>query len=129
MGCKLLIAFHGCGGCALNKSAFGKNGGWGPGSAVADNMYARYAESNGIVLMHPCVTPWENGNNVSDTHANAAEIARGCWDGYGQLTEQYALQSGVHMRNVFRMVEHIAGLKNRSPRLDCSASCHDGPCG
>ncbi len=42
---------------------------------------------------------------------NCQEIARGCWDGYGQLGEDYVLQSAPHMRSVWRMVSHLAGIQ------------------
>jgi len=44
-------------------------------------------------------------------HGNCKEIARGCWDGYGQLSEDYVLQSAPHMQTAWRMIKHIAGIK------------------
>merc|ERR1711920_732317 len=34
-------------------------------------------------------------------------IARGCWDGYGQLAGDYRLKSGVQMQTIARMIDHI----------------------
>ena len=82
---------------------------------------------NMLWWFRPCVTPWEaergGPNNVSDTYTNAYEISRGCWDGYGQLGVDYALQSGVHMRNVYHMIQAITGMEN-TPRKNCSTVCN-----
>eukprot|EP01065_Artemidia_motanka_P048384 TRINITY_DN7773_c3_g1_i1.p1 TRINITY_DN7773_c3_g1~~TRINITY_DN7773_c3_g1_i1.p1 ORF type:complete len:354 (+),score=113.83 TRINITY_DN7773_c3_g1_i1:47-1108(+) len=104
--CKLMVFFHGCGGC---------------GTPSSDDTYTRYAESRGVVLLHPCVM---KGNNVSLRHPNSFEIARGCWDGYGQLGSDYALQSGPHMRASWNMVRRLARLDNATPaRKDCWLAC------
>jgi len=88
-GCRLIIHFHGCG---------------GSGPPGENDLTVRYAENNDIVLLHPVIKKF---NNVSRTFGNANEIQRGCWDGYGQLSEDFALQSAPHMRSVFRMLEHL----------------------
>jgi hypothetical protein len=102
--CGLQVTFHGCG-----------------GATPPDVQAMGYAESNGIVLLHPNVPSTSvahglNGNNaskscnaVSAVAGNCKEISRGCWDGYGQLSEGYVLQSAAHMRTVWRMVAHVAG--------------------
>lgn len=89
--CDMLVRFHGCGGMQ---------------GVDQDNTIHRYAESNGIVVLYPRIRKM---NNVTETHQNVNEIARGCWDGYGQLSEDYALQSGQHMASVWNMVKHISG--------------------
>eukprot|EP00935_MAST-01C_sp_MAST-1C-sp1_P002666 g2666.t1 len=88
--CGLQVSFHGCGG------AFPPS----PKSMA-------YAESNAIVLLHPNIPNRINGNNAtgacnagSAVSGNCKEISRGCWDGYGQLSEGYVLQSAAHMRAV-----------------------------
>lgn len=96
-GCKLFVHFHGCGAAGQDLKA----------SSAA----MRYAETNGFVLLHPAI---QNNNNVSLLYANAFEVARGCWDGYGQLTDDYALRTSPHMRNVWRMVQHLMGTTERS---------------
>eukprot|EP00966_Prymnesium_polylepis_P056178 1299446-Prymnesium_polylepis.1 len=41
---------------------------------------------------------------------NCKEIARGCWDGYGQLSDGYATQDAPHMRAAWAMIAHVAML-------------------
>jgi len=90
-GCRLFVHFHGCGA--------------GEPMGPMDTM-VRYAESNGFVILRPVI---QNPNNASASHTNANEIARGCWDGYGQLSADYATKSAPHMRNLQRMVQHLGG--------------------
>eukprot|EP01062_Namystynia_karyoxenos_P038083 TRINITY_DN2767_c0_g1_i1.p2 TRINITY_DN2767_c0_g1~~TRINITY_DN2767_c0_g1_i1.p2 ORF type:complete len:398 (+),score=71.86 TRINITY_DN2767_c0_g1_i1:86-1195(+) len=107
--CRLMVFFHGCGGCHI------------PELSATHARYAAYAESNKLVMMHPCI---QNKNNVSLKHKNAYEIARGCWDGYGQLGTDYALQSAPHMRAVWNMVRHVAALDDApKARTDCAKQC------
>jgi hypothetical protein len=89
--CDLLVRFHGCGG--------------NPGVQVDGTMH-QYADTNGIVVLYPRI---RKNNNASRTYQNSFEISRGCWDGYGQLSPDYALQNGQHMSIVWNMVKHISG--------------------
>ena len=96
------VRFHGCG------EAY-----------PADPETQRYAEANHIVILIPNVPgtlPWNaNGNNATDNcnagtdvAGNCKEISRGCWDGYGQLSRTYYMQSAAHMQTVWRMVKHLS---------------------
>jgi len=89
--CQIMVRFHGCGG----------NGGVNQNST----MHC-YAEANDMIVLYPRI---KKNNNCSRTYQNSYEIARGCWDGYGQLSEDYALQSGAHMSTVWRMISQLAG--------------------
>ena len=126
--CSMAVSFHGCGGMGgppdpadscecpqflLTLRVLPLSTLCGP---VAD---VRYAESNGIVLLYPRI---KKGNNASRTYPNSHEIERGCWDGYGQLSAHYALQSAPHMRAVWAMVKQVTGW-NHSARKDCSTEC------
>eukprot|EP00941_MAST-03F_sp_MAST-3F-sp1_P001326 g1326.t1 len=102
--CSLMVLFHGCGGC---------NG------IPSRNEDTIYAEANGVVLLKPCM---KNFNNVTETFKNAFEIQRGCWDGYGQLDAQYALQSAPHMRNTWNMIRKVSG-SNYTARQSCKDLC------
>jgi hypothetical protein len=109
--CSVMIFFHGCG------------GGGAPG--VTDT-YVKYAESNGIVLLYPRIMSHGHipPNNVTDTYPNSWEVARGCWDGYGQLSPRYALQSAPHMRSVWAIVAHVTGSnKTTLPDEVCATHC------
>ena len=113
-GCKLLIHFHGCGGCGIDSNPFNNMQGG----------YVRYAETNGVVLMHPCIQGifHKAPNSVSKSFPNALEIARACWGGHGQLSADYALQSGPHMRSVWNMARAIAGSTYKT-KADCATAC------
>lgn len=101
--CGLQVRFHGC-----------------FGATPADPETQAFAESNGVVIINPNVPGGLNGNNASArcnagtaVAGNCKEIARGCWDGYGQLSRAYYLQSAAHMQSVWRMVAHVAGIPSR----------------
>ena len=59
----------------------------------------------------------ESGNNATEAcnkgtavAGNCKEISRGCWDGYGQLSNKYYMQSAPHMQSVARMISQLSGL-------------------
>ena len=89
--CALLVNRHGCGGL----HPWDWNG-----------TLARYAEANAIVLLAPKM---RGNNNVSLTHTNAHEVARGCWDSYGQTGPEYATRKGAQIASGWRMVSQILG--------------------
>ena len=100
--CGLQVRFHGC----------------GHASPAAQTTQA-YAEANNIVVLAPNVPGVEgldfNGNNATSScnkgtavEGNCKEISRGCWDGYGQLSHDYYLQSAPHMQSVWRMIQHLS---------------------
>jgi hypothetical protein len=61
----------------------------------------RYAEANGLVLLYPQMT----GAGSSAKYDALTSAQRGaCWDSYGQTGDDYALQSGVQMATVRRML-------------------------
>jgi hypothetical protein len=83
----------------------------------------------GIVLLYPRIMSHGHvpPNNVTQTYPNSYEIARGCWDGYGQLSPRYALQSAPHMRAVWAMVAWITGSsKTTLADEDCCQHCGGG---
>eukprot|EP00756_Hemistasia_phaeocysticola_P050735 Hpha_TRINITY_DN25924_c0_g1::TRINITY_DN25924_c0_g1_i1::g.185476::m.185476 len=69
-------------------------------------VFADYAEVNGIVILHPCV----GGPVDASKYPNAGDVAAGNLDVYGQLTKDYATQSAPHMRGIGRMIKHILGI-------------------
>jgi len=78
--CGLFVYFRPCGG----------------GSGVNDanlDEFDTWAENNRIVILNPVV----GKNKCFLKYRGCTEVARGCWDGYGQLGSDYALQSGKHM--------------------------------
>ena len=100
--CGLQVRFHGCG-----------------HASPANQATQAYAEVNNIVLLDPNVPGQEgldfNGNNATlscnkgtAVEGNCKEISRVCWDGYGQLSEGYYLQSAPHMQSVWRMIQHLS---------------------
>ena len=93
-GCGLHVVFHGCGGC---------------GGIGLDDANVRAAEANDVVLLIPRITAGNNASSPGSRHSNCEEIARGCWDGYGQLGLDYASRSGLHVAAVWRMMQRLAG--------------------
>ena len=98
--CGLQVRFHGCGGVY-----------------PPDPETMAFAETNGIVLLLPAIQGKAGGNNATAAcnagtavAGNCKEISRGCWDGYGQLSDGYVLQSAAHMSSVWRMVARVANL-------------------
>jgi len=109
-----MVQFHGCGGCGDDALHSRYHDGWD-----------QYATTNGVVVLKPCIKKY---SNVSVTYANSLEVERGCWDGYGQLSSNYALQSAPHMRNVWNMINAVAvaGHQGHTPAKtdkECTASC------
>jgi len=71
-----------------------------------DLDFARYAESNGIVIVGMAI-----GGHVDRTRfPNACEVQRGLSDVYGQLSDDYAMQSGYQMRVVGKILRRLLGL-------------------
>jgi hypothetical protein len=102
--CGLQVRFHGCG-----------------HASQAEQTTQAYAEANNIVLLDPNVPGADlegldfNGNNATFScnkgtavEGNCKEISRGCWDGYGQLSHDYYMQSAPHMQSVWRMIDHLS---------------------
>jgi hypothetical protein len=109
--CALQVWFHGCG-------------------TYPPELFVQYptAEANRIVMLVPDAAEdwtadghgsWREGSeprascNAGTAGAgNCGEVARSCWDGYGQLAPGYMLQDAPHMATVWAMVAHLS-------RLDC----------
>ena len=63
----------------------------------------RYAEANGIVVLHPCT-----GGALNTTkYPNAPDVAQGKLDVYGQLDANYVQQSAPHMKAIGAMVRRV----------------------
>eukprot|EP00520_Triparma_pacifica_P018484 CAMPEP_0118640538 /NCGR_PEP_ID=MMETSP0785-20121206/4807_1 /TAXON_ID=91992 /ORGANISM="Bolidomonas pacifica, Strain CCMP 1866" /LENGTH=333 /DNA_ID=CAMNT_0006531933 /DNA_START=123 /DNA_END=1124 /DNA_ORIENTATION=- len=88
--CRMLILASGCGG---NFPTFGG----------ADIDFIKYADSNRIVVVKPCV----GGYFDAERFPNAAEVSRGLLDVYGQLSDDYAWQSGFHMKVFGRIIKRL----------------------
>ena len=117
--CSMMVWFHGCGG-NHNKVA-----GKPPGT---DDVTVRYADTNNVVLLQPAILRDDKlhgfYNNVTETYTNSMEIERGCWDGYGQLGSDYALQSGAHNRNIWNMIAELSGDDYEVKQSEeCVAAC------
>ena len=69
----------------------------------SDWDFIKYAESNHIVVLKPCV-----GGAVNiQRYPNSYEIQRGLLDVYGQLSSNYSYQSAPHMRLVGSVLKRI----------------------
>ena len=119
--CALQVWFHGCG-------------------MYPPELFIQYptAEANRIVMLVPNAAAdwaaeghgsWREGSeprascNAGTAGAgNCGEVARSCWDGYGQLGPGYVLQDAPHMATVWAMVAHLA-------RLDCAGCAPEQPWG
>ena len=67
--------------------------------------WLRYAEQNGIVVLQPCV----GGPVNASRFPGSTEVQRGLLDVYGQLSDDYAMQSGFHMKVFGRIMRHVMG--------------------
>ena len=81
----------------------GSCGGSNPGFGESDIDFAKYGEAHNIVVLKACV----GGYFDADRFPNAGEVHRGLLDVYGQLSEDYAMQSGYHMRVVGRIMKRL----------------------
>ena len=81
------------------------SGGECDGAMLDEWDWLKYGEANGVVVLQPCV-----GGPVDAARFPAAtEVQRGLLDVYGQLSEDYAMQSAPHMRVFGRILRHVAG--------------------
>jgi len=88
-GCRVHIAFHGCGqNRALVDDAF-----------VKDTGFARWADTNRLVVLFPQT-------------ATGPFNPQGCWDWWGYTGRDYLTREGPQIIAVWRMLEHLA-----SPRF------------
>eukprot|EP00466_Bigelowiella_natans_P019680 jgi/Bigna1/82229/fgenesh1_pg.89_\ len=99
-------------------------GGGGDPRGTSFDGFEEIAERNRIIIMTPVLKPnscylkfWKGCHErCLFRHREEIEkyvwvfknqVARGCWDAYGQTGANYALQSGAHMRPVGEMVKDL----------------------
>ena len=89
--CKLQLLLHDCG----TRDAPVAPPGGGALSA-AEHEFAKWADANAIVLLLPRLRATTTANATATTTMrdgdNAPDVARGCWDVFGQLSLGYTLQ-------------------------------------
>jgi hypothetical protein len=95
--CKLLILPGGCS-ARLDPS---------PPSGGSDGAFARYGAVNGIVILKPCQGGSIDAKRFPQNHENL----RGMVDVYGQLSADYATQTGDQMAPIGRMMKRILGVE------------------
>mmetsp|Transcript_39597 Transcript_39597/g.63532 ORF Transcript_39597/g.63532 Transcript_39597/m.63532 type:complete len:483 (+) Transcript_39597:1-1449(+) len=79
-------------------------GGGGDPRGTSFDGFEEIAERNRIIIMTPVLKP---NSCYLKFWKGCHEVARGCWDAYGQTGANYALQSGAHMRPVGEMVKDL----------------------
>lgn len=84
-GCKVHIAFHGCG---QNRTFVGE-------TFARDSGLARWADTNELVILFP---------QTATTPLNP----QGCWDWWGYTGPDYLTRNGAQIVAVRRMLEHLA---------------------
>lgn len=70
-----------------------------------DADFARYAESNNIVIVGMCL----GGSVDQNRFPNAQQIVDGLGDVFGQLSPDYAMQKSPHMRVAGRILRRLIG--------------------
>lgn len=99
--CKLHVALHGCGVDHYYDLATKKSG------------FSEMAELNGIIILWPRMKQNDGNSPLSTRHYRGTMNTRlGCWDGWGETGEDYALKSGLQMAAIQRM---IVALQNPYP--------------
>lgn len=73
--------------------------------------FAKYAEANGIVILHPCV----GGPVNKSKYPQAPDVEEGRLDVYGQLTSNYIEQSAPQMRAIGNMLRRVLGVTKPAP--------------
>jgi poly(3-hydroxybutyrate) depolymerase len=84
-GCRVHIAFHGCG---QNETFVGE-------AFARDSGYARWADTNNIIVLFP---------QTAATPINP----QGCWDWWGYTGPAYLTREAPQVTAVYRMLEHLA---------------------
>eukprot|EP01084_Bolivina_argentea_P019163 35639_1 len=70
------------------------------------NEFANYAETNAMILLHPCL-----GGKVNiKKYPNSYDIQNGKLDVYGQLTNDYVQQSAPHMDTIGKMIRRLLNI-------------------
>eukprot|EP00470_Lotharella_oceanica_P001650 CAMPEP_0170168760 /NCGR_PEP_ID=MMETSP0040_2-20121228/1708_1 /TAXON_ID=641309 /ORGANISM="Lotharella oceanica, Strain CCMP622" /LENGTH=289 /DNA_ID=CAMNT_0010407103 /DNA_START=193 /DNA_END=1062 /DNA_ORIENTATION=- len=88
-GCKMVVAANNC-------DHFGDGD---------DPDWAMYGETNGIVVLKPCV----GGYVDKERFPRAVEVQRGLLDVYGQLGDDYVMQKAPHMKLVGELIKAVTG--------------------
>jgi hypothetical protein len=118
--CKLHLLLHDCGTRAA--PALPPKG----TTSESEDEFAKYAETNNIVLLMPrleakakeiMAVTTAAGANTSTIFApleTAVDVDRGCWDVFGQLGANYPLQSSPHMAPLLAMIRAVSGMSAAS---------------
>ena len=85
-GCRVHIAFHGCG---QNRTFVGEG-------FARDTGFARWADTNNLIVLFP---------QTATTPLNP----QGCWDWWGYTGNDYLTRNGSQIVAVQRMLERLAG--------------------
>ncbi len=85
MGCRVHIAFHGCG---QNRASVGD-------TFITDAGYLAWADTNRLVVLFPQV-------------AQNALNPQGCWDWWGYTGRDYLTRQAPQIVAVHRMLLHLA---------------------
>ncbi len=87
-GCRVHIAFHGCG---QNRASVGD-------AFVKETGFARWADANRLIVLFPQVIA-------------SAVNPQGCWDWWGYTGRDYLTRSAPQIAMVHRMLERLAGAR------------------
>jgi len=90
-GCRVHIAFHGCG---QNRAAVGD-------AFATDTGFARWADTNRLMILFP---------QAAHSPANP----QGCWDWWGYTGRDFLTKSAPQIDAVRRMLERLAGKRAMS---------------
>jgi poly(3-hydroxybutyrate) depolymerase len=90
-GCRVHIAFHGCG---QNRTVVGD-------SFARDSGYARWADTNNLIVLFP---------QTATTPLNP----QGCWDWWGYTGADYLTRDAPQITAVYRMLERLAAPRTPS---------------
>lgn len=83
-GCRVHIAFHGCGQSRLTIGDL----------FARDSGFARWADTNRLIILYPQVDP-------------GALNPQGCWDWWGYTGRDYLTRSGTQIEAVYRMLKRL----------------------
>lgn len=85
-GCRVHIAFHGCG---QNQNAVGD-------AFVKGSGFDLWADTNRLIVLFP------------QTVANS-DNSQACWDWWGYTGDAFLTREGKQIQSVYRMLKHLAG--------------------
>jgi poly(3-hydroxybutyrate) depolymerase len=95
--CALHVAFHGCGMAAVFPAM--------NTSFVLHSFYNEWADANNLVILYPQGGGFAERNMTAPT----AQLAGGCWDGYGQTGSSFASCGGPQVVAVRNMILALGG--------------------